>query len=99
MSLVFLRELLDGEIVHIVIAVYIGVVYDFASLVILTVTEACIVVRLSALDHGGCGICEGTIIVTVERWRKCIAQRAMSIAVQLKVPFCFGACYGGCDVF
>jgi len=47
--------------------VYIGVVDDLASMEISTVMVAHIDVLHSGLDHSGCDMCEGTLIVTLDR--------------------------------
>jgi hypothetical protein len=60
-------EWLRENIGHIVVRVYVGVVYDFASMEISTVMVAHIDVLRSGLDHSGCDMCEGTLIVTVDR--------------------------------
>jgi len=46
--------------------VYIGVVDDLASMEVSTVIVAHIDVLCSRLDHSGCDMCEGTLIVTVD---------------------------------
>jgi hypothetical protein len=51
---------------HIVVRVYVGVVYDFASMVISTIMVAHINVLHSGLDHSGCDMCEVTLIVTLD---------------------------------
>ena len=60
-------ERLRENIGHIVVRVYVGVVYDFASMEISTIMVADINVLHSGLDHSGCDICECTLIVTVDR--------------------------------
>jgi len=47
--------------------VYIEVVDDLASMEISTVVVARIDVLRSGLDHSGCDMCEGTLIVKVDR--------------------------------
>jgi len=47
--------------------VYIGVVDDLASMEVSTVMVAHIDVLRSGLDHSGCDMCEGTLIVTVDQ--------------------------------
>jgi hypothetical protein len=60
-------ERLRENIGHIVVCVYVGVVYDFASMQISTIMVAHIDVLHSGLDYSGCDMCEGTLIVTVHR--------------------------------
>ena len=60
-------ERLRENIGHIVVRVYVGVVYDFASMQISTFMVAHIDVLRSGLDHSGSDMCEGTLIVTVDR--------------------------------
>jgi len=59
-------ERLRENIGDIVIGVYVGVVYHFASMQIMTIMVAHIDVLRSGLDHSGCDMCEGTLIVTVD---------------------------------
>jgi hypothetical protein len=61
------RERLRENIGHIVVPVYVGVVYHFASMQISTIMVAHIDVLCSGLDHSGSDMCEGTLIVTVDR--------------------------------
>jgi hypothetical protein len=59
-------ERLRENIGHIVFRVYVGVVYDFASMEISTIMVPHIDVLRSGLDHSGSDVCEGTLIVTVD---------------------------------
>jgi len=60
-------EWLRENIGQIVVRVYVGVVYDFASMEISTIMVAHIDVLRSGLDHSGSDTGEGTLIVTVDR--------------------------------
>jgi hypothetical protein len=62
-----LGERLRENMGHIVVRVDVRVVYDFASVEISTVMVAHIDVLRSGLDHSGSDMCEGTLIVTVDR--------------------------------
>jgi len=55
------------KIGHVVICVYVGVVYDFASMQISTTRVTHNDVLSSALDHSSFDMCEGTMIATVDR--------------------------------
>jgi hypothetical protein len=58
---------LHENIVRIVVPVYVGVVYNFASMEISTIMVAHIDVLRSGLDHSACDMSKGTLIVIVDR--------------------------------
>jgi len=61
-------ERLRENIGHIVVRVYVGVVYDFTSMQISTIRLAHIDVLRCGLDHSGSEMREGALIVTVDRY-------------------------------